>query len=127
MKEAAKYEAQAETELHEIAMDPPVDLTIVFAVADRSEPTLRDVPSAAATMLAISPGVGTREELARLAVAVDDAGRRIDGVVIADPDPSDRTTGRRTLDKRALQAPLPVRMTGQSQVSMSPSGRRKAR
>jgi capsular polysaccharide biosynthesis protein len=127
MKETAEHVAQAENELHEMATHPPVDLTIVFAVADRREPTLLEVPATAVTMLAISPGVGTREELARLAVAVDEAGGRIDGVVIADPDPSDRTTGRRTLDERALQAPLPVRLTGQSRVSMSPSGRRKAR
>lgn len=127
MKETAQQEAAAEAELQEIATQPSVDLTIVFAVADRREPTLLEAPSTAVTMLAISPGVGTREELARLAVAVDDAGGRIDGVVIADPDPSDRTTGRRTLDERALQAPLPVRLTGPSRVSMSPSGRRKAR
>ena len=112
MTDAAHYEA---------------DLTIVFAIADRKEPSLLDVPPTAATMLAISPGVGTREELARLAVAVDDAGRRIDGVVVSDPDPADRTTGRHTLDERAMQTPLPVRMTGPSQVSTSASIRRKAR
>ncbi len=114
-------------EPHEMRTRRPVDLTIVFAVADRREPRLREVPATAATVLAISPGIGTREELARLAVAVDDAGSRIDGVVVADPDPSDRTTGRRTLDERALQAPLPVRMTGSSQVPMPASGPRKAR
>jgi hypothetical protein len=112
MADAAHYEA---------------DLTIVFTIADRKEPSLLDVPPTAATMLAISPGVGTREELARLAVAVDDAGRRIDGVVVSDPDPADRTTGRHTLDERAMQTPLPVRMTGPSQVSTSASTRRKAR
>jgi hypothetical protein len=104
-----------------------VDLTIVFTVADRKEPTLEGVPATAVSMLAISPGVGTREDLARLAIAVDDVGRRIDGVVVADPDPSDRTTGRHTLDERAVQAPLPVRMTGPSQVSTSVSSRRRAR
>ncbi|MGH8835777.1 MAG: hypothetical protein ACRDWG_12425 [Actinomycetes bacterium] len=126
-KEAAEPEASPRTEPHETRTRRPVDLTIVFAVADRREPRLRELPATAATVLAISPGVGTREELARLAVAVDDAGSRIDGVVVADPDPSDRTTGRRTLDERALQAPLPVRMTGSSQVSMPASGPRKAR
>jgi capsular polysaccharide biosynthesis protein len=104
-----------------------VDLTIVLAVADREEPRLQAVPATAVTVLAISPGVGTREELARLAVAVDDAGRRIDGIVVADPDLSDRTTGRRTLEERALQAPLPVRMTGSSKVSTSASRRVRAR
>ena len=127
MHYAPQPEAQAEAELDEMATYAPADLTIVFAIADRREPTLRGVPATAATMLAISPGVGTREELARLAVAVDDAGGRIDGVVVADPEPSDRTTGRRTLDERAVQAPLPVRLTGPSQVSTSASGPRKAR
>jgi capsular polysaccharide biosynthesis protein len=120
MTDTAQYEAQSRSDQQEM-------LTIVFTVADRKEPSLLDVPPTAATMLAISPGVGTREELARLAVAVDDAGRRIDGVVVADPDPSDRTTGRHTLDERAMQTPLPVRMTGPSQISMSASSRRKAR
>ncbi|HZC27620.1 MAG TPA: hypothetical protein VE287_11400, partial [Actinopolymorphaceae bacterium] len=104
-----------------------VDLTIAFTVADRREPTLDGLPATATTMLAISPGLATREELARLAVAVDDAGHRIDGVVVADRDPADRTTGRRTLDQRAVQAPLPMRMTGPSQVSMPATGRSPAR
>jgi hypothetical protein len=120
MTDTAQYEAQSRSDQQEM-------LTIVFTVADRKEPSLLDVPPTAATMLAISPGVGTHEELARLAVAVDDAGRRIDGVVVADPDPSDRTTGRHTLDERAMQTPLPVRMTGPSQISTSASSRRKAR
>ena len=118
---------QPTTEPHEMPTPRSVDLTILFTVADRREPTLQGVPASAVTTLAISPGVGTPEELARLAVAVDDAGRRIDGVVVADPDPSDRTTGRRTLDERAMQAPLPVRMTGPNQVPMSASSRRSAR
>jgi capsular polysaccharide biosynthesis protein len=122
-----KLEHPSAADTHEMRMPRTADLTIVFTVADRKEPTLGGVPNTAVTLLAISPGVGTREELARLAVAVDDAGRRIDGVVIADPDPSDRTTGRRTLDQRAMQAPLPVRMTGPSRVSMSGGSWRSAR
>jgi capsular polysaccharide biosynthesis protein len=125
--EAAQQEARPTTEPRELPTPRSVDLTIVFTVADRREPTLQGVPATAVTVLAISPGVATREDLARLAVAVDDAGRRIDGVVIADPDPSDRTTGRRTLDQRAMQTPLPMRMTGPSQVSMSAGSRRRAR
>ena len=84
---------------------------------------LEDVEGAA-TVLAVAPGVGTREDLARLAVAVDDAGRRIDGIVVADPDASDRTTGRRTLEERARQATLPVRMTGSVQGPASMGKRR---
>jgi hypothetical protein len=101
-----------------VAEQRSVDLTIVLTVTDAKEPMLLGEPATAVTMLAISPGVASREELARLAVAVDDAGRRIDGIVVADPDPSDRTTGRRTLDERARHAPLPLRVTGISQVTM---------
>ena len=123
--EPAEHEASLRPEPLE-TRTRPVDLTIVFAVADHREPELGEVPATAATVLTISPGIGSREDLARLAIAVDDAGSRIDGVVVADPDPSDRTTGRRTLDERALQPPLPVRVTGSSQVPMPATGPRKA-
>jgi capsular polysaccharide biosynthesis protein len=103
------------------------DLTVVLAVADRREPTLSGLPATAVTVLAISPGFGNREELARLAVAVDDSGRRIDGIIIADPDPADATTGRRTLDERALETPLPVRTTGVSQLPLAGGDRGKSR
>jgi len=43
---------------------------------------------------------------------VDDAGRRIDGIVVADPDQTDRTSGRHTLDERSRQLALPTRLTG---------------
>ena len=103
---------------------PAPDLTVVLAVVDGKQPKLNAVAPTAATVLAVAPGVGTREDLARLAVAVDDAGRRIDGIVVADPDASDRTTGRRTLEERARQATLPVRMTGSGQGPASMGKRR---
>jgi hypothetical protein len=102
---------------------PAADLTIVLVVADPQEPTLDGVPSTEVTVLALAPGVSTREQLARLAVAVDETGRRIDGIVVADPDPSDRTTGRHTLDERSRQAPLPLRVTGISSSSVAANER----
>jgi capsular polysaccharide biosynthesis protein len=109
------------TKLPVVPRHRSADLTIVLTVADRKDAAIRGVQATAATVLAISPGIGTREELARLAVAVDDAGRRIHGIIVADPDPSDRTTGRRTLDERAREAPLPLRMTGISELPTSAS------
>lgn len=102
---------------------PAADLTIVLVVADPQEPSLGGVPTTEVTVLALAPGVSTREQLARLAVAVDDVGRRIDGIVVADPDPSDRTTGRHTLDERTRQAPLPLRVTGISSSSVAANER----
>lgn len=92
--------------------DDPVELTIILSVVDRAKPSLAGNPPAEATVLAISAGTATEAEFARVAMAVDDTGQRITGIVVADPDPSDRTSGRHTMDERARQAVLPTRITG---------------
>jgi hypothetical protein len=89
-----------------------IELTIVLVVADRRQPGLGDPPTTAATVLAVAAATATEQELARVAVAVDDAGRRIDGIVVADPDRTDRTSGRWTMDERSRQVALPMRLTG---------------
>jgi capsular polysaccharide biosynthesis protein len=90
-----------------------IDLTIILVAVDRRQPDLGDAPTtAAATMLSVAAGAATEQELARVAVAVDDAGRRIDGVVVADPDLTDRTSGRHTMEERSRRVALPMRMTG---------------
>ena len=103
------------------------ELTVVLAVVDRRSPTLSRIPETSVTVLAISPGAATTEDLARLAVAVDDSDRRIDGIIVADPDPADATTGRRTLNDRALEPPLPLRTTGVSRLPWASGGREKGR
>jgi capsular polysaccharide biosynthesis protein len=89
-----------------------VDMTINLVVAERTHPYLGDTPASAATLLAVGAATASEQDLARVAVAVDDAGRRIDGIVVADPDQGDRTSGRHTLDERARQMVLPTRLTG---------------
>jgi hypothetical protein len=89
-----------------------VDLTINLVVVERMHPYLGDTPATEATLLAVGSATATDQELARVAVAVDDAGRRIDGVVVADPDQGDRTSGRHTMDERSRQLALPTRLTG---------------
>jgi hypothetical protein len=46
------------------------------------------------TWLAVSAGFATADQLAALAVRCFDAGRPITAVIVANPDPVDRTTGR---------------------------------
>ena len=53
----------------------------------------------------------TAEELARLAVAAAADDRSIDGLVVTDPDPSDRTIGRVSQSMRRSGS-LPTLMTG---------------
>jgi capsular polysaccharide biosynthesis protein len=89
-----------------------IDLTIILVVVDRGQPNLGDTSASAATILSVASGTATEQELARVAVAVDDTGRRIDGIVVADPDQSDNTSGRHTMDERSRRPALPVRLTG---------------
>ena len=96
----------------EVRADEAAELTVVLAVVDRHDPRPGHALRTEATVLSVSPGAATEEELARLAVAIDDAGRLVDGIVVADPDRSDRTTGRHSLDERTRKSTLPVRLTG---------------
>jgi capsular polysaccharide biosynthesis protein len=90
-----------------------VDLVVLLAVLDRMRPELHvDVPEGAVTLLAVSSGAATAADLARLAVAADDARHTVAGVIVADPDPLDRTNGRLLPSERAQHVPLPTRMTG---------------
>jgi hypothetical protein len=65
----------------------------VVAVADSRNPRLAAVP-ATATVLGVSAGAATAEQLARVALSLTGAGVDISGILVADPDPGDRTTGR---------------------------------
>jgi capsular polysaccharide biosynthesis protein len=68
-------------------------LMVVVAVADSRNPRLAAVP-ATATVLGVSAGAATAEQLARVALSLTGAGVDISGILVADPDPGDRTTGR---------------------------------
>jgi capsular polysaccharide biosynthesis protein len=94
--------------------EPEVDLTVRLVVLDRLEPKLLDAPADSAVVLGLSAGSATAEELARAAVAVDEAGDPIRAVVVADPDDLDRTSGRLLQHERLRQLPLPTRLTGSS-------------
>ncbi|GAA2143065.1 hypothetical protein GCM10009844_15020 [Nocardioides koreensis] len=88
------------------------DLRVVLAVVDRRKPELVELPETSVTILAVSSGSATAEELALTAVTADDAGRRIAGIIVADPDNLDRTTGRLLQHERSQQIALPTRLTG---------------
>ena len=95
----------------DVAEKETIDLAIDIVVLERPQPRLGDAPLSEAMLLSVAAGTATEQELARVAVAVDDAGRRIDGIVVADPDRTDRTSGRHTMDERSLQPLLPTRLT----------------
>lgn len=84
-----------------------VGLRVFVVVVDRNLPTLAGTEPAASTVVAVSAGQVTADELARVAVAAADVDREIEGIVVADPDSADRTTGSgpRRLSRPASHRP----------------------
>jgi capsular polysaccharide biosynthesis protein len=69
-------------------------LTVVVTVVDDENPSVADTLRATTTVLGVSAGAATAEQLARTAVSAAADGREVAGILLADPDPTDRTTGR---------------------------------
>jgi capsular polysaccharide biosynthesis protein len=70
-----------------------VALTVVVTVVDGRAARPSGLMRTTATVLAVSAGVATAEQLAHAAVNVTGDSRDIAGIIVADPDPADRTTG----------------------------------
>ncbi len=98
--------------------DPNVTATLRAACAapsvDGQNPQVAATMRAAVTVLAVSAGTATAEQLARVAASAAADGRQIVGLLVADPDPADHTTGRLPQPGRAARRRLPTRLTGTS-------------
>jgi capsular polysaccharide biosynthesis protein len=91
---------------------PGVGLTVVVAVVDGKVPRVADTMHTVATVLGVSAGAATAEQLARVAISAAMSGRDIAGILVADPDPADHTTGRVPRPARQGLRTVPTRMTG---------------
>jgi capsular polysaccharide biosynthesis protein len=80
-----------------------IALTVVVAVVDGQNPRVADTLRATTTVLGVSAGAATAEQLARAAVSAAADGREVTGILLADPDPADRTSGRVPQLARAAQ------------------------
>ena len=74
-------------------MQPETTLTVVVAVVDGQSPQMPETMRTTATVLGVSASAATAEQLARVAMAAALDGRDIVGILVADPEPTDRTTG----------------------------------
>jgi hypothetical protein len=74
--------------------DSGAALTVAVVVLDSKNPELPAMVRTTTTVLAVTSGAASAEQLARVAVSVTADGRDIAGILVADPDSSDRTTGR---------------------------------
>jgi len=93
---------------------PDAALIIVVAVVDSRAPRVADTIPTDAMVLAVSAGAATAEQLARVAASAAD-GRYIAGILVADPDPADPTTGR--LPQLGRRTQMPTRITGTAVVT----------
>lgn len=73
---------------------PGARLIVAIAVIDAKAPRIPPMVRSVTTLLAVSAGAATAEDLARVATVAAGDGRDVTGILVADPDPSDRTTGR---------------------------------
>jgi capsular polysaccharide biosynthesis protein len=73
---------------------PGSPLTVIVTVVDPQAPRVPAAMHATTTMLGVSAGAATAEELARVTVSAAGDGRPLAGIFVADPDPADETTGR---------------------------------
>jgi hypothetical protein len=87
-------------------------LAVVIVVVDGRNPQVPDTMRTTATLLGVSAGAATADQLARVAVSADSDGREVTGILVADPDSADATTGRLPQLGRRRQRRMPTRMTG---------------
>jgi hypothetical protein len=94
--------------------DPPnAALTVVVAVVDGAEPQIAQTMRTTTTVLGVSAGAATAEQLARVAVNAAGDNRAITGILVADPDSADGTTGRLPLSPvRAAPRRIAAPVTG---------------
>jgi capsular polysaccharide biosynthesis protein len=92
----------------------PVDtsLVVVVVVVDSGRPKMPDTVPTVSTLLAVTSGAATAEQLARAATTAAADGRDVIGFVVADPDPVDQTTGLVPQLGRPAHRRLPTRLTG---------------
>jgi hypothetical protein len=87
-------------------------LLVTVVVVDSRDPQMPDAMRTTATVLGVSAGAATAEQLARAATIAAGDGRDIVGILVANPDPADQTTGRIPQLGRAGQHRAPTRVHG---------------
>jgi capsular polysaccharide biosynthesis protein len=91
---------------------PAATLTIVVATVSGRHPHVAQTMRTTATVIGVSAGAATAEQLARVAANAAADGRQIDGILVADPDSADHTTGRVPQIQRPERRIQPTRVTG---------------
>lgn len=89
---------------------PGGSLTVVVSVVDPTSQPVR-TSRTSATLLGVAAGSVTAEQLAIVASRAAAHGHAIDGVIVADPEPADSTTGRLPQVTRSARNLIPNRLS----------------
>jgi capsular polysaccharide biosynthesis protein len=96
----------------DIDIEADTALVIVVAVVDGRAPKMPQTVRTSATVIGVSAGAASAEQLARAAVVAATDGREVTGILVADPDEDDQTTGRIPHLARPVRRRLPNRLRG---------------
>jgi capsular polysaccharide biosynthesis protein len=83
---------------------------VVVIVVDGKDPRIPDIDHTTTAVLGVSARGATAPDLARVATAAAADGREIVGILVANPDPDDQTSGRDPRLASPLRRPLPTRL-----------------
>ncbi|MGH3187857.1 MAG: Wzz/FepE/Etk N-terminal domain-containing protein [Streptosporangiaceae bacterium] len=89
-------------------------LTVFVAVVDDRTPQMPHTMRARTTILGVSAGAATAEQIARVAVNAVADGRGVAGILVADPEPADHTSGLVPQLARPTRHRLPTRLSGRT-------------
>jgi capsular polysaccharide biosynthesis protein len=98
---------------------PQAGLSIAVAVVDGLAPRVTGLIRTHTTVLGVSAGAVTAGQLARVAATAAADGRHLSAILVADPDPSDHTTGRVPQLTRSAGGRMPSRIIGASMKAKS--------
>lgn len=96
-------------DLHE---RPNTGFIVAVTVVDGRSPQMPGGIRATATVIGVSAGLTTAEQLARTAVTAAVDGSEVTGILVANPDPADQTTGRVPQLAPPTHRKRPTRMKG---------------
>ena len=88
-------------------------LTVVVGVVDGQIPHVAETMRAATTVVGVTAGAVTAQQLARVAASAAGDGRNIAGILVANPAPDDQTTGRLPQLARPEEYRMPTRTIGE--------------
>jgi capsular polysaccharide biosynthesis protein len=92
--------------------DPAAALVVMVMVVDGGSPRLPEAMHTTAMLLGVSAGGATADQMASAAAAAAADGHEIAGILVADPEPEDKSTGRIVRLGRSMRNVHPNQLKG---------------